>query len=133
MTYPDRVHGPETPEPTPVGELDEQLRHSLDAYHRLRWYGVSALGIVVTIALVIGGVLLARQQSEITSDCAAIRQIATLVPAITPPSKVPSQLVVAYIVNNRNSYAAKGCGMPLPPPSGTLLHWAHYYGLQVPA
>jgi hypothetical protein len=121
---------PEVPEPKPVAELDEQLRHTVKTFHRLRWYGVAALAAVVLIALIVGGLLLTRQQMEITADCAAIREIALLQPETTPPAKAPSQLIVTYIINNRNSYIGKGCGS-LPPPSGKLTHWARFYGLPV--
>lgn len=117
--------------PRPTSDIDYELEHTIKRFQRLRWWSVLALGIVVLIALVAGGVVLYHQNHQLTASCSLYHDLSKLSVTPPPPSKQPSRVTVTIVVDARRAYIGECPGDP-PPPDPSLVFWAHYYGLTVP-
>lgn len=123
-------HG-QNDDPRPVGEIDTELAATLVRFHKLRWWAVVALAVVMAIAITVGAVTLTHQQRQLVASCSLYSDLGTLSVKPTPPIKKPSQAIVTIVVDARRAYLGE-CGPYIPPASASLLYWARFYHLQIP-
>ena len=119
------------PEPRPTREIDYELRHTIQRFHRLRWWSVAALSVVVVVALIVGGVIFQHQQRQLTASCALWRDLASLSVKPLPPVRTPSKVTITIVVDSRRAYIGE-CPGPVPPPDPSLVFWAHQYHIPIP-
>jgi len=117
--------------PRPVTEIDDELARVIRRYHRLRWWGVIALALVVVLALSAGGMALVHKSRQLSASCALSRDLSSLPVTPSPPVRRPSKLGITIVVDSRIAYLGE-CGRDIPPPDPSLVRWAHYYRMAVP-
>ena len=117
--------------PQSVKSLDDDLAGTLKRFHRLRWILVSVTGALVVVALVVGGILLYRQERAIQATCSFYGDIAGVDIKPVPPLRRPSRLTITLVSHTRAAYNGLHCTPALPPPSAELEHWAAVYHIEI--
>lgn len=107
--------------------LDQNLQAAINQFHRARWIAMGALAAAVLIAITLGGIQLAVDQSRLTASCHWYRDIGTAPISLNPRTNAPSELGVRLIVDARSAFSGQGCAGSLPPASPALRHWAAVY------
>lgn len=111
-------------------EADQEWERLIRHYHRLRWYGISVLVVVLAAALAVFGFMVIRDETRLASSCNFYKDVATA--PFTPPQGHPSQLGVRIVADSRGAFLGQGCSGNLPAPSGSLIHWGNVYHVPVP-
>ncbi len=113
-------------------EVNASLKRAVTRQHMMRWISVAVLGGLMVIALLVGGYIIARQQTQLAASCNWYKDIGTSALAKAPGAQKPSQLGTKLVVDARVTYKGQGCTPDLPPASADLRHWAAYYSLPRP-
>jgi hypothetical protein len=125
---------PDSPEvPTPVSELDADLKEVLDRSLKFLRRITSALGVIILVILIVAGVLVhqalterSRVDSYLGGQCPFFYPVAVLpVPAST------SQLGVDLVEGARTALARQECPERVPPPSPELIVLGRKYGIPI--
>jgi hypothetical protein len=124
---------PETgPRPTSTERLDDDLRVTVARWMRLRWILTIVVAVILFTAAIVGGILLRQQQGELTASCGLYHDLGQLDLKPTPPLKKVGQISVVIVIDARRAFIGQ-CDGNLAPASPSLLFWARYYHLEVPA
>lgn len=125
--------------------LDKVTRDS----SRILAFTALVLSLVLIVVIAIGTVLVVRAFTQLSSDDARaqkqteviVREEASLcdffnviatVPVITSGPHKSTKILVRWIIDSRNTYAARSCVPRLPNPSHDLLQLAVEYNLNPP-
>lgn len=126
-------------EPTPTSRLDADLRTTVARYHRLRWWLVSAVAVILVLTAIVGGIVIDRQssivshqQSQLTASCGLYHDLGQLELHPTPPLHKVGSISVVIITDARRAFIGQ-CSGQLDPPTKSLVFWAGYYHLPIPA
>jgi hypothetical protein len=114
----------------PVAALDAELKASLGRVHRVRWWLLCVLAVVVAAAIVALGVLVYRDEARLQASCRFYQHLAGA-PVMAGASGKASRLGVSIIVDSRDAFTGQACPGSLPPPAPSLKRWAAYYRLRV--
>lgn len=137
--------------PLSTSKIDDQLRRTIVNVHRARWIVLILFGVLVTVALVVGSVVISSQQSQLRTSriqltdtknqlndtqrqlhasCGFWSTLSQLPLTITPPAVRPAKLLVEVVITSREAYIGGRCGIT-PPLSAQLAQWAAYYRISV--
>lgn len=124
---------PDLPTPTPISELDEQLKSVADETIRLLKRIIMVMGIAMAVLIVVAGALVqksfterSRVDSYLGGQCPFFYPVAVLP---VPPST--SELGVDLVEGARTALARQACPEKIPPPSSELLLLGRKYHIPI--
>ena len=115
---------------TPLEQLDPSLRDAIKSIFRLRWIATAIIAVLVIAIIILLGIVVIDQNSELQASCALWYSIGTVSVTPVPPVTKPGEEGITLVIDARNAYVGQNCGS-LPPPSAELKKWATYYGLTI--
>jgi len=121
----------DTQHPRPLKDLDADLAAALRGMNRVRWAAVTTVVIALIGVVTWMAVVLTAREAELTASCAQWKILAATPLTPVPPLTRPGQLGIQIVIASHASYTA-GCG-PLAPLAPSVLRWASYYHMPVPA
>jgi hypothetical protein len=121
-------------EPTPISDLDVDLRVAIKRWHRVRWMLVGVMAFVVIVLTVAVVVLVFRttaDEQRIESSCEAWRLVGSLPVVVKSTPKVPmtSHEGVVLILSAREAFTGQACPGRLPKPSPGFMYLEKLYHL----
>jgi hypothetical protein len=128
---------PELPErpvgqrPRGVQEIDQGLASQLRGFHQLRWAAIWTLAVLALMGLAALGFVVFHQSQQLVGSCQFYQDLSGAPIAVNGITHKASQLSVKIVADSRAAFVQEGCMGGLPPASGTLVRWAHYYRIVV--